>query len=299
MSGQESDGINEVIEELLRVAVLLGTRLAERRVREREQRLRDAARHSLEAARGERDRQVHDRDRALAAIEGVYSSHWWEHAGAEDIRHAWGVAREYQAQEPRAARAVWRIADQLRDRYGLDVRELDPAALGQQPQLAQHATLTDQELGAYDRRLRRNSAELASTHASADPERQAELAQQMRQIDGLRTLIARELAEHEQQPGPAEQRRRDRRELQDAQLRADPLAPAGVSDDYDSHERRYRLAERLAALDVPAATVEAVVLADTGQAQPAEAAASASSQRATPGAADPRRNLQRHRRRGR
>jgi len=74
MSGQESDGINEAIEDLLRVGLLLGARLAERRVRDRERRLRDAARHSLDAARGERDRQRHDRDRALAAIEGVSRS---------------------------------------------------------------------------------------------------------------------------------------------------------------------------------------------------------------------------------
>ena len=62
-------------------------------------------------------------------------------------------------------------------------------------------------------------------------------------------------------------------ELQDAQLRAGPLEPAGASDRYYSREQRERLAQRLAALNVPASTVDAVVLADTGQAQPAELAA--------------------------
>ena len=59
MAGEhhEPDGIAESIEDLLRSGLLLGTRLAERRVRAREQALRDAARDSLEHARAERDRQ--------------------------------------------------------------------------------------------------------------------------------------------------------------------------------------------------------------------------------------------------
>jgi hypothetical protein len=65
------------------------------------------------------------------------------------------------------------IADQLRDRYGLDVREIDPAALGKQPQLAQHATLSDEELRDYDRWLRCDRAELATVRATAGPEQQA------------------------------------------------------------------------------------------------------------------------------
>jgi hypothetical protein len=67
-----------------------------------------------------------------------------------------------------------------------------------------------------------------------------------------------------------------------------------------SPERRERLAQRLAALDVPESTIDAVILADTGQAQPPEMASTApSSQHAAPTAAHSRRHLQRHHRRAR
>ena len=124
--------------------------------------------HSLEAAHSERERQLAQRTRALAAIERVYS-HWWDHASAQDISHAWTAARKYQGVEPRAAPAVWTIADQLRDRYGLDVPEMHPAARGEQPQLAQHATRSDQELRGYDRRLRRDGAEFATRSRHCRP----------------------------------------------------------------------------------------------------------------------------------
>ena len=167
MAGEhhEPDGIAESIEDLLRTGLLLGARLAERRVRVREQALRDAARDSLEHARAERDRQRLERQQTLAQLEGVFSGSWWEHASAEDIRHAWTIARSYQHEDARAARGVWQIADELNARYGLDAFEIDPAALGTRTELEQRTSLTDEELARYDRELARLRAQLSTDEA--------------------------------------------------------------------------------------------------------------------------------------
>ncbi len=60
------------------------------------------------------------------------------------------------------------------------------------------------------------------------------------EIDELRRLIAQELADRERQPSPDQALDQQRCELQDAQLRAGPLEPAGASDRYDSREQRER-----------------------------------------------------------
>src|SRR4051794_9835920 len=125
MAGEhEPDAIAESVEDLLRAGMLLGTRLAERHARAREQALRDAARRSLDDARAERDHQRAERELALSQLERVSSRTWWEHASAEDIRQAWTAARTYQHEDARAARGVWRIADEVKDRYGLNAFDI-------------------------------------------------------------------------------------------------------------------------------------------------------------------------------
>ena len=156
----ESDGIGEATEELLRTGLLLGAQLAQRHARAREQALHEAARDSLGQARAEQQRQQAQRQQALAGLEGVFSGSWWEHAGAEDIRDAWTTARSYQHEDAHAARGVWRIADELKQRYGVDAFQTDPAALGTRPELERRTPLTSEDLARYDRELARIRAQL-------------------------------------------------------------------------------------------------------------------------------------------
>jgi hypothetical protein len=279
MAGEhhEPDGMPETIEDLLRSGLLLGTRLAERHVRGREHALREAARHSLERAREERARQETERAQELSHLEGVFSSSWWEHASAEDIRGAWTAARSYQHEDPRAARGVWRIADELKDRYGLDAFQIDPAALGSRAELGQRTPITDDELVRYDRELARLRAQLNPDERTPDDGLADEQLRQRRaEIDELRGLIAEErnrptdpTDEHET---PEQRRGREAREVGDVAL-------LGTGETgYDTRERRTLLAERLAALDVDAEAVEAAVLADVANAQPPQMAAASESQ---------------------
>ena len=216
---------------------------------------------------------------------------WWDHADVDDIRRAWTTAREWQGQDPRADEVVYRMADELHARYGLDVRETDPSIMGQQPQLPEYTTLTAEELAVYDQRLHEQLERLAEQHVqlagedALDPaaqERLAQVQQQTGELTELRDLIAEDLADRRQQePQQARQDasdRQERRELVDAELVTGspaagiPPAVAAVdaaADAYDTHERREQLRERLQNAGVSDQAVDARVVADTGQGLPA------------------------------
>ena len=95
-SERESDGIGELAEDLLRIAILIGTRLAQRHAQQRAQRLEQAARQSEQAREREERIQALERDAALASLSGVRWQSWWDHADVDDIRQAWTTAREWQ-----------------------------------------------------------------------------------------------------------------------------------------------------------------------------------------------------------
>ena len=158
MGTHEPAGIAEAFDELLRAGLLLGTRVAERHLREREEQLRDAASTSLDRARTAHEHHQAAQRAAITSLEEVHSDSWWRHASAADVRGAWITAREYQHEDPHAARAVWTIADELSQRFGLDVHRVDPAAFGTQPELGEHTILSNSDLQANDRRLRRELA---------------------------------------------------------------------------------------------------------------------------------------------
>jgi hypothetical protein len=123
----------------------------------------------------------------------------------------------------------------------------------------------------------------------AQRERQRQLQQRSRALASIQSATKPD----------QDARRRDARELQDALLTAARGSEPAVGS-YDSAERRQQLAERLQALGATASTVEAVVLADIGQAQPPDIATAQAgtppSQAATP---RPWRTLQQQRRRNR
>ena len=290
---RESDGIGELTEDLLRIAILIGTRLAQRHAQQRANRLEQAARQSEQAREREERIQALERDAALSSLSGVRSQAWWDHGDADDIRRAWTTAREWQGQDPRAAEAVYRMVDELQDRYGLDVRETDPSVLGEQPQIPAHTTLSVEELVAYDQRLHEQlerlaeqRAQLAGDDPSLDPgaeQRLQQLHEQTVEVTEIRDLIAEDVADRRQcEPeAPREQdlrERQERRELADAELRTG-VAAAGVppaveavdtaAAAYDTHERRAQLRERLQNAGVPDQAVDARVVSDTGQGLPA------------------------------
>jgi hypothetical protein len=313
---RESDGIGELTDDLLRIAILMGTRLAQRHAQQRTNRLEQATRQSEQARAREQRIQALERGAALSSLAGVRSRAWWDHAGADDIRRTWTTAREWQGQDPRAGEAMYRMADELHRRHGLDVRATDPSVLGAQGQIPAQTTLSVDELVAYDQRvheqlerLAEQRAQLAGEDPSVEPagtraqQRLQEVQEQTVELTEIRDLIAEDLADRRQHEpdAPHEQdvrERQERRELADAELRTGATAagipPAVEAVDaaaaYDTHERRAQLRERLQNAGVPDQAVDARVVADTGQGLPAAEAAAGRgpSARARPGARNPK-----------
>jgi hypothetical protein len=277
MSVHEPDGVGEVFDEVLRGAIMIGGQLARHRAARRAEQLRQAARESVESARAELQRQHALKQQSLRPLDGVAHAAWWDHADAAGIRDAWLAARDWQAQDPRAANAVWKMAEELRKRHGLDVTEVDPAAFGRQHQLPERASLTVGEIRALQAQLdteqheavqRLRAAHLDGPAAAHDVER---LTARVDELQELRDLAQRAISPD---PDSALARERaTRREDRDATVTAAAAASTDVA-----RELRDTLAVRLADAGLGEDEVQAQVLGVV--AQPDAPSAAVSSRRA-------------------
>ncbi len=127
MSGHESDGISEVFDDALRFGLTAAGRIAETRIRAREQQLRDAQAQGEQAERELRGRLDGERAAARAELSPIYREQWWEHAPPAQIARAWQTANQWRELDPDAQRAAEHIRGQLHDRYAINIDEL-PAA---------------------------------------------------------------------------------------------------------------------------------------------------------------------------
>jgi len=130
MSVHESDGISEVFDDALRFGLTAAGRVAETRLRQREQQLRDAQAQGEQAARELRGRLDGERAAARAELSPIYREQWWEHAPPAQIARAWETATQWRELDPDAHRAAEHIRGQLHDRYDLDVDQLPAAHTG-------------------------------------------------------------------------------------------------------------------------------------------------------------------------
>lgn len=114
----ETDGIAEAMEEGIRVGAMLGGRLAEVAMREREQRMREAQAVSEQHAAELADRYDAERTAARAQLAAASSPEWWDHAQPHEIRELTELSERWADSDPDAARAREHIHEQLEDRYG-------------------------------------------------------------------------------------------------------------------------------------------------------------------------------------
>ncbi len=128
MSVHEPDGISEVFDDTIRLAVTAGGRVAEARLRERQQRLHDAHAQSEQATRQLQARLESERGAARAELAPVHREEWWEQASPEQIGRAWETAVAWRELDPDVARASERIGGELRERYAIDVEDLGAGA---------------------------------------------------------------------------------------------------------------------------------------------------------------------------
>jgi hypothetical protein len=261
---EETDGIAELFEGQLRVAVTAAGQVGERLARLREDALRRAQATSEREARELRSRFEAEQRAARAEYAGAYRSEWWDRATPEQIGHAFETARAWSHEDPEASRAEERMRDELRTRYGVD------------------AANTGADAGAVRAAVERSERE----RGMGDVERQQAAveraeAQQLLAFAAEEDRLAEEdraAAEHE--PDPNERERAHEEATQREHTAAAPREDG--ADLYDTAERRSSTAADMEAKGIDREVVATRMRADVSQAKPASEAAKSAARSKAP-----------------
>lgn len=108
----------------IRMALMLGSQAAEQMARLRAQQERQAAEASRERASEIREQLSLARDAARAAYEPVADPRRFAQADPETVAAAWATAAAWAQVDPRAAAAEASLAQQTRERWGVDPHAL-------------------------------------------------------------------------------------------------------------------------------------------------------------------------------
>ncbi len=239
----ESDGLDEVVETMLRTGLTAAGRIGEELARARERSAREAAAGEDQIGRELRARLEGERAAARAQLAPALDARWWDNAKAEDIVRVHQTATAWKGHDPMARSAAGAIREQVQQRYGIDVDALGTGADGA-------AAL--------------NEAARAKTHAQEE-----------------RTAVAAENIQASQLFTEAERADAAQRESVDADnTRPEQLTDEAAAT-YDSAERREALAKSLDHVGDREA-VEARLIADRDQATPPTAAVTLKQGKAVP-----------------
>lgn len=150
----ESDGVDEVVGGGIRVAITAAGLVAERLAQGRAQRAREAEAASIEEIRRLEARLDVERSTARAQLAQVDRDGWWENAGVSDVADAWETAQSWRQLDPVAERAAERIEREVRDRYGVDVHDVEGL-----DRVALERAAAAREGGSVERRRARQAGE--------------------------------------------------------------------------------------------------------------------------------------------
>lgn len=229
----ESDGLDEVVETMLRTGLTAAARIGEELARAREQRVRVAQAAEEQQGRELRARLEGERAAARAQLAPALDARWWETAKAEDIVRVHQTATAWKGHDPMARSAADTIREQVQQRYGIDVDALGTGADGT-------AAL--------------NEAARAKTQAQEE-----------------RTTVTGDSAQAGQLLAEAERADKAQRQNVEADNTQPERLSEEVFATYDSADRREALARSLDHIGDREA-VEARLNADRNQATPPEAA---------------------------
>ena len=128
---EENDGIADALDGQLRIALTVAAQLGARVARIREELARTRQAQTDQQNRELQARFDAERAAARAELAPVYERTWWDAASVDQIAGVHETATAWHGIDPEADRAGERVAEEVRDRYGLDVQDLDadPAAV--------------------------------------------------------------------------------------------------------------------------------------------------------------------------
>ncbi|TPV48005.1 hypothetical protein FJ661_19780 [Pseudarthrobacter phenanthrenivorans] len=237
----ESDGLDEVVETMLRTGLTAAARIGEELARAREKSTREAAAAEDQMGRELMARLEGERAAARAQLAPALDARWWDNAKAEDIVRVYQTATAWKGHDPMARSAADAIREQVQERYGIDVDALGTGAGG------------EAEL---------NEAAQAKTHA-----------QEERTAAAGENTPAADLLTEAERADKAQRQNVDAENAQPEHLMGEAIAT------YDSAERREALAKSLEHIGDREA-VEARLTADRNHATPPSTAVAAGQSKA-------------------
>jgi colicin import membrane protein len=119
--GPEVDSASREINGMMRVALQLASRIAEKMARNRERDLEQARRESTERARELAQRLETDRAGVEAYLRASFDDQWWNRAQPGEIADQWQHAQAWREHSQVAVEATERIRTETAKRYGIDV----------------------------------------------------------------------------------------------------------------------------------------------------------------------------------
>lgn len=126
----ESDGLDEVVETVLRTGLTAAARIGEELARAGEKSAREAAAAEDQMGRELMARLEGERAAARAQLAPALDARWWDNAKAEDIVRVHQTTTAWKGQDPMARSAVDVIREQVQQRYGIDIDTLGTGADG-------------------------------------------------------------------------------------------------------------------------------------------------------------------------
>lgn len=121
-------GVEDEVEHALRLGLATAAQLADRVTRARQELTRDAQRRFEDEQRRLEVRFRAEGASAAARLSVVERPEWWNHASPQQIVSVYELAHQWRDDQPRAATAADTIAQQVQDRYGIDVTSPDADA---------------------------------------------------------------------------------------------------------------------------------------------------------------------------
>ena len=141
---EPDDGLEEAVDGQMRVLLTVAAHVGERVARARENQYHQNQTQSETEARQLQDRLDAERAVARAEMSKTQREDWWDRATPTEIAYTYQVACAWSGEDPEAVRTQDKVRTELKNRYDLDVDNLnaDPAAVQTAVQRAydNHAT---------------------------------------------------------------------------------------------------------------------------------------------------------------
>jgi hypothetical protein len=168
----EADGLDEVVEAMLRTGLTAAARIGEELARAREKSAREAAAAEDQKSRELLARLEGERAAARAQLAPALDARWWENAKAEDIVRVHQTAIAWKSQDPMARSAADAIREQVKQRYGIDVDALGAEGAATLNEAARARTQVQEERTAATRENAQAAQLVAEAERADNSQRQ-------------------------------------------------------------------------------------------------------------------------------